>query len=58
LLDVAGHVLEKVKIDTESTDISHTIRTDALDLPSGVYILQVKGSLGETRSFKLVHNEE
>lgn len=58
LSDIAGHVIQSVKLETESSDISHTIRTDALDLPSGVYILQVKGSLGETRAIKLVHNKD
>ena len=58
LLDIAGHLIQAVALDTESMEVAHTIRTETLDLPSGVYILQVKGSLGETRSFKLVHNKE
>jgi hypothetical protein len=58
LLDVAGHTIEVVELEDESNDISQTIRTDAMHLSSGIYIIQVTGSLGETRSFKLVHNAD
>jgi hypothetical protein len=55
LLDLTGRVLKKVSVASEMTSFNTSIDTEALDLVEGVYLLQVKGSLGKTLTFKVIH---
>ena len=57
LLDLAGRVLLKQNVASTTATTFVPIDTDALKLVEGVYFLQVKGSLGETLSFKVIHQK-
>lgn len=54
LVDIAGHTLMEQNIEEEITETTVQVNTQALELSSGVYFLQVIGSLGETSTIKLV----
>jgi hypothetical protein len=56
LLDLTGRVLKKVSVSSDKESFSTSMDTEALDLVEGVYLLQVKGSLGKTLTFKVIHS--
>jgi hypothetical protein len=58
LLDLTGRVLQKSTISSENSNFTASIKTSDLDLVEGVYLLQVKGSLGKTLTFKVIHSKQ
>ena len=54
LVDIAGHKLMEQSIEKETAETTVIMNPQALNLSSGVYFLQVIGSLGETTTIKLM----
>ena len=51
-----GKVIATYPITAQGTNFSIEIKTDALKLVEGVYILHIKGSLGEQKAVKVIYN--
>lgn len=56
LTDLMGRVIESYTVQGESTAQSFEIRTTHLELTEGVYLLHIKGSLGEQKAVKVIYN--
>jgi hypothetical protein len=54
LVDITGHNLMEQTIGDEVSETTVMMNTQSLNLSSGVYFLQVIGSLGETTTIKLM----
>ncbi|MFN0202262.1 MAG: T9SS type A sorting domain-containing protein, partial [Bacteroidia bacterium] len=58
LVNMTGQTVYATDIKEETTRVEHTIRTEKLELTSGIYFLQVIGSLGETQTVKVIYTKE
>lgn len=58
LSDLMGRVIYQTSETANGLHPHYELKTDKLDLIRGVYLLQVKGSLGTSHSFKLVYDPD